>query len=44
LKGGENIMKKSLLIVAVVVAIIAVGVIGADFMPTVYGASPRPGG
>jgi hypothetical protein len=37
-------MKKGLLFVAVVVAIIAVGVIGADFMPTVYGASPRPGG
>jgi hypothetical protein len=28
----------------VVVAIIAVGVIGADFMPTVNGAMPKPGG
>jgi hypothetical protein len=37
-------MKKGLLIAAVVVAIIAVGVIGADFMPTVNGAMPKPGG
>jgi hypothetical protein len=37
-------MKKGLIIAAVVVAIIAVGVIGADFMPTVNGAMPKPGG
>lgn len=37
--------KKDLLIAAgLILAVIAVCVIGSDFMPTVYGASPRPGG
>jgi hypothetical protein len=38
-------MKKGLLFAAVVIiAIVAVGFIGADFMPTVHGAMPKPGG
>jgi Flp pilus assembly pilin Flp len=38
-------MKKGLLIALVaVVVIIVVGTIGVNFMPTVDGALPRPGG
>lgn len=37
-------MKKGLLVVLAIIAIVAVGVIGADFMPTIDGAMPKPGG
>jgi hypothetical protein len=38
------VMKKLAITIIVVAAIVAVGVIGADFMPTVSGAMPKPGG
>ena len=38
-------MKKGFIVAAVVIlAIVAVCVIGSDFLPTVDGAMPKPGG